>query len=190
MGSDNKGEQLSKASLPLQVCMSVRASGMPFAQDSARGRVEQAHLPPCAVQMPLPLSILIGTAPCSATPSSHPLSHDLAASLPLARSFPHSLSALARFPCRGACPHSRAAISHPACMLASPSSFSTNLRPCALLRRSSSFSMACGLSCFGRLCLGFSFGRASCCRTPLGIGWREKSYFYLRTELLSSVACY
>ena len=34
MGSDNKGEQLSKASLPLQVCMSVRASGMPFAQDS------------------------------------------------------------------------------------------------------------------------------------------------------------
>ena len=56
MGSDNKGEQLSKASLPLQVCMSVRASVMPFAQDSARGRVEQAHLPPCAVQMPLPLS--------------------------------------------------------------------------------------------------------------------------------------
>ena len=56
MGSDNKGEQLSKASLPLQVCMSVRASLMPFAQDSARGRVEQAHLPPCAVQMPLPLS--------------------------------------------------------------------------------------------------------------------------------------
>ena len=56
MAGDNKGEQLSKASLPLQVCMSVRASVMPFAQDSARGRVEQAHLPPCAMQMPLPLS--------------------------------------------------------------------------------------------------------------------------------------